>query len=145
MMKMGSEIDIYVEIYENGKWKYYPDMNYDVRNYNIFSLLAGIRNDYKCEQLIPDDRGLDFNSLSQYVRDEVPEDCFNLYNCLLLPKDFLDYMCWNCKFEDTTDNTLITPLEVVNEQLEFKLFMVAFLDYASKHGNNSIRAILSFR
>ncbi len=51
---MGCDIHMFLEIRKNGKWKYqpsgetYPSGNdqpfYDVRNYNIFAILAGVRN-----------------------------------------------------------------------------------------------------
>lgn len=77
---MGCDIHGYCEIYENGKWemaggfnnKYSSDEPYEGRNYNLFSLLANVRNSGNITPIsLP--RGVPKDASESYQR--IVEEC----------------------------------------------------------------------
>lgn len=101
---MGCDIHIITEIKENNKWKYVPEIpkSFDKRNYNLFAILAGVRDSWNSQIFeakgLPNDiSGKKFNFIR--YRDEYK----SVYEttettCLVINNEIIGKL-WNCQDE----------------------------------------------
>ena len=101
---MGCDIHIITEIKENNKWKYVPEIpkSFDKRNYNLFAILAGVRDSWNSQIFeakgLPNDiSGKKFNFIR--YRDKYK----SVYEttettCLVINNEIIGKL-WNCQDE----------------------------------------------
>jgi hypothetical protein len=120
---MGTDIHLFLEKWEkiSKKWIFHQKIDAN-RNYDIFSLLCGIRPYYECIPIFSFEKLHLPNDLSDYVEKEVIHwECDGHSFGVLTINDIDTYQYWNIPYKDTREITynVITPKDVYDKS-QFK-------------------------
>lgn len=114
---MGTDIHAYLELFveELNKFILVSEVNLP-RDYDVFSLLSGIRNCYKCEFLNTFERFNNNKAFSPSIHDNYRFEDYDYHTPGILDFEVIkEYKYWNTEFLDSRDNKLRTPYFTVFE------------------------------
>ncbi|WP_372673433.1 hypothetical protein [Acidithiobacillus sp.] len=159
---MGTDVDICIEVNINNKWQKIDNDYYSDRNYDVFSLLCGICDYYKCIPL---------NKKSEFVNDidtviyiitlhnidsykywntdfiDTSKEKFELQTGKIIPLDYYKYRKCGGIFGDISKDIYymfytMKPIEVLPIQLV--KMMVKLRKYGKKYGYNNVHLYCEF-
>ena len=135
---MGSEIVLFLEVKENGKWKFISEQDLP-RAYNMFAILSGVRKYIDVEPIttrtnIPDDA-------SKFVKKEAER--WDIFYSFVITQKMIEEYDWKKEVADPREWQNKKDLYKLTEMIpdKFKKLFERMKKLSKEYGNENVRIV----